>query len=271
MTVEELDTPVLTVNLDALEANLDRYQQYYRTHGIGLRPHIKTHKTLAIAHMQMARGAIGLTCQKLGEAEVMAWGGLGQDLLVPYNILGRQKLDRMVALAGQARLTVAADSETTVAGLAEAVRGAGVTVGVLVDVDLGGGRTGVQSPEEAVRLGARIAEAPGLEMRGIMAFPTPPSVRPGIVATLEALDRAGLPHPIVSGGSTKSALEAHEIPELTEYRAGEYPVGGVGHLREGRHTVAQCALRVIATVVSRPNADRAILDCGSKTLSATLV
>ncbi len=271
MRVEDLDTPVLTVDLDALEENLDRYQDYYTQHGIGLRPHIKTHKTLAIAHMQMRRGAIGLTCQKLGEAEVMAWGGLGQDLLVPYNILGKQKLDRLVALATQARITVAADSDVTVAGLAAAVKGAGVTVGVIVDVDLGGGRTGVQSPQEAVALGRRIHDAEGLELRGIMAFPTPPAVRGGIQATLAALDKAGLPHPIVSGGSTKSALQAHEIPELTEYRAGEYPVGGAGHLREGRHTVAQCALRVVATVVSRPNDGRAILDCGSKTLSASLV
>jgi D-serine deaminase-like pyridoxal phosphate-dependent protein len=104
-----------------------------------------------------------------------------------------------------------------------------------------------------------------------MGFPTAPEVRPLIQETLALFDRDGLPHPVVSGGSTAFALQAHETPELTEYRAGEYPVGGVGHLRAGRHTVAQCALRVVMTVVSRPAEGRAILDGGSKTLSASVI
>ena len=99
MRVEELDTPTLTIDLDALEENLNRYQRYFNEHGIGLRPHIKTHKTLAIAAMQMAKGAIGLTCQKIGEAEVMVNGGLTVDILIPFNIMGKQKLDRLTALS----------------------------------------------------------------------------------------------------------------------------------------------------------------------------
>ncbi len=116
MRVEELDTPTLTIDLDALEENLDRYQKYYSEHGIGLRPHIKTHKTLAIASMQMKKGAIGLTCQKIGEAEVVVSGGLDVDILIPYNILGKQKLERLMALAKRTRLTVSADSSYTVTG-----------------------------------------------------------------------------------------------------------------------------------------------------------
>ncbi len=134
MRVEDLDTPTLTIDLDALEENLDRYQKYYTEHGIGLRPHIKTHKSLALASMQMAKGAIGLTCQKLGEAEVMVSGGLAVDIMLPYNLMGKIKLDRMTALATQTRLTLAADSAYTVRGLSDAASKAGVTVGVVVAI-----------------------------------------------------------------------------------------------------------------------------------------
>jgi D-serine deaminase-like pyridoxal phosphate-dependent protein len=271
MYVDDLDTPILTIDLDALEENLDRYQRYYTRHNIGLRPHIKTHKTLAIAHMQMARGAIGLTCQKLGEAEVMVAGGLTVDIMVPYNIIGKQKLDRLCALARQTRMTVAADSAYTVASLSETAAAEGVTIGVVVEVETGMNRTGVISPQQAVELAQLIDHSPGLELRGLMGYPTPPESRPLFQETLALLDRAGLPHPVVSGGGTRYAVQAHEIPELTEFRIGEYPVGGYGHLLAGRHTVEQCALRVIATVVSRPADGRAILDCGSKTMSASIL
>jgi len=267
--IEDLDTPSLIIDLDALEGNLARYQQYFTEHGIGLRPHVKTHKTLAIAVMQMAQGVIGLTCQKIGEAEAMVNGGLATDVLIPYNIVGKQKMDRLTALARRTHLTVAVDSAYTARGLSEAAAADGVTLAVIVEVECGSDRTGVQTPREAVELGKLIDSLPGLEMRGIMGFPTPPASRPMIQETLALLDQAGLPHPIVSGGATRYALEAHLLPELTEYRIGEYPVGGEGHLRAGRHTVEQCALRVVATVISKPTADRVILDAGSKTMSAS--
>ena len=269
MRVEELETPTLTIDLDALEENLDRYQQYFTEHGIGLRPHIKTHKSLAIAAKQMERGAIGLTCQKVSEAEVFVAGGLAVDILIPYNIMGKQKLDRLKALATQTRLTVATDSMYTARGLAEAFANAGVTLGVLVEVECGMNRTGVQTAAEAVEIAQLIDKSQGLELRGFMGFPTPPSSRETIQEIIEAFDKAGLSREIVSGGSTKCAFEAHLIPELTEYRSGEYCVGGEGHLREGRHTLEQCALRVQATVISKPTADRVILDAGSKTMSAS--
>ncbi|MDA0711945.1 MAG: alanine racemase [bacterium] len=270
MQLEDLDTPSLIVDLDALEENLDRYQAYFDTHRIGFRPHIKTHKTLAIAHMQMKRGAIGLTCQKIGEAEVMASGGITRDLLIPYNIIGKQKLDRLTALARQANITVAADSAFTVRGLSEAASAAGLTIGVIVEMDTGGGRAGTVSPRETADLAKIIDDSPGCELRGFMSFPTPPETRPLIQEAIALFDKAGLPHPIVSGGSTKCAMQAHEIPELTEYRAGEYPFGGAGHYWDGRHTVDQCAVRVLATVVSRPTPHRAILDSGSKSMSASV-
>ena len=120
MHIDDLDTPFLLVHLDALEENLDRAQAYCDEHHVGLRPHIKTHKCLAISRMQMDRGAMGIVCQKLGEAEVMVDGGVDRDVLIPYNIVGRIKLERLAALAPRTRLTVAADSEYTARGLSEA-------------------------------------------------------------------------------------------------------------------------------------------------------
>ena len=266
MDLKDLDTPVLTVDLDGLEDNLDRYQRYFDQHQIGLRPHIKTHKSLAVAHMQMARGAMGITCQKLGEAEVMAGGGITGDIFIPYNIIGRQKLERLAALCRRAEMTVAADSTYTVDGLSQAAAAAGPQLKVAVE--LAQGRTGVETAQAALELGQHIDASPGLELRGLMIMPANQQVRPFLQEALELFDRAGLPHPMVSGGSTPSALQAHTIPELTEFRAGEYPVGGAAHLRNGTHTLAQCCLRAVMTVVSRPTADRAILDGGSKTLSA---
>jgi D-serine deaminase-like pyridoxal phosphate-dependent protein len=266
MSIDTLDTPTLIIDLDGLENNLERYQNYFDRHQIGLRPHIKTHKSLAIAHMQMRRGASGITCQKLGEAEVMVNGGIDTDILIPFNIVGQAKLTRLTRLARRTRLTVMADSQYTVDGLSAAAAAAGVEVGVIIEIE--NGRTGVETPQGLVELGQHIDTAPGLDFRGVMIMPAPPEIRPKIQETLDLLDRAGLKHPIVSGGSTPCAFDAHEIPELTEYRAGEYPTGGMAHLLRGTHSVEQCALRVLATVVSRPTSGRAILDAGSKSLSA---
>jgi len=267
MWVEELDTPHLIIDLDGLEDNLRRYQSYFDAHGIGLRPHIKTHKCLAIAHQQMRLGAMGIACQKLGEAEVMVNGGIDGDILIHYNIIGPAKLDRLVALGRRVCMTVAADSEYVVRGLSGAAARAGVPLGVIVELGQGG-RCGVETASEARDLAALIDSLPGVEMRGIMAMPTPPERRPFIQEVLELFDRSGLPHPIVSGGSTPCSFTSHQIPELTEHRAGEYPVGGMAHLRRGTHSLAQCALRLVTTVVSRPTGSRAILDGGSKALSA---
>ena len=266
MKVEELDTPFLLVDLDALEDNIERAQAYCDKHGVGLRPHIKTHKCLEIAHMQMARGAMGIVAQKLGEAEVMVDGGVDKDTLIPYNIIGPQKLERLTKLTTRTRLTVAADSEYTVRGLSEACFSAGVEVGVVIEI--GQGRTGVETADQAAELGALVERSPGVEMRGLMIMPSTPELRPIIQEFLAKLDAKGLPHPIVSGGASPCLWTAHEIPEVTEHRAGEYPVGGMKHLAIGTHTVAQCAARVLMTVVSRPKVDSAILDGGTKALSA---
>ncbi len=271
MLVQELDTPVLTIDIDMLAENLQRYQRYFDEHNIKLRPHIKTHKNLAIASMQMEGGAVGLTCQKIGEAEVLVAGGLDVDILIPYNIVGESKLERLMALAKQTRISVSTDSAYVAEGYSKAAVRSGITLPVLIEVDCGMQRTGVPTVEAAVELGRLVHSLPELELRGLMGFPTPPAMRPFIQEIIAAFNQAGLPCPVVSGGSTKFAMQAHEIPELTEYRIGEYTVGGAGHLLAGRHTIDQCALRIIATVVSAPTEDRVILDSGSKTLSASTI
>jgi D-serine deaminase-like pyridoxal phosphate-dependent protein len=269
MRIEDVDTPFVMVDLDALEANLVKYHTYYKEHGIGFRPHIKTHKTLAISRMQLEAGAVGITCQKLGEAEVMINGGLVTDILIPYNIIGKQKLERLTALVRRAPITVAVDSEYTALGLSEAASADDVTIGVIIEVEMGFKRTGVATLEGSLELAKVVDGLPGLELKGFMGFPTPPSTRALFQEMIALLDKSGLPHPIVSGGGTGSALLAHEIPELTEYRAGEYLVGGQYHLKNGTHTVEQCSLRAVSTVISRPADDRMFLDAGSKTLSAS--
>jgi len=269
MHVSEVDTPALVVDLDALEQNIARMQRYCDAHGIKLRPHIKTHKTIAIAQMQMAAGACGIACQKLGEAEVMVNAGI-EDVLIPYNILGAQKLDRLMRLSRRATITVAADSEYTVQGISDAARADGATIHVIVELDIHTGRCGVRSPEAARDLARKIAELPGLTFCGVMTMPSRPEMNPFLQRTLELLDEVGLPHPIVSGGSTPTSFLSHQVYGLTEIRVGEYIFGGLNHLLSGWSTEEQCALNVHTTVVSRPTPDRAILDGGSKTFSAVV-
>lgn len=270
MHIDELDTPFLMVDLDALEENLDRYQAYFREHELSFRPHIKTHKTLAIAGMQLQRGAVGLTCQKLGEVEVMV-DAHDTDYLLTYNILGQPKLERLVALARRTPITVVADNDVVVRGLSQAASAAGIELPLLIEVEMGFRRTGAVSPQAGAELAGLADSLPGLRLRGIMGFPTGPETRPLIQETTAAFDAAGLCREVVSGGSSLYAMQAHEIPELTEYRAGEYVVGGATHLLEGRHTVEQCAVRAVTTVVSRPDDERACLDAGSKTMSACVL
>jgi D-serine deaminase-like pyridoxal phosphate-dependent protein len=268
MHISELETPVAIIDLDRLEANINRFQHYLDEHGIANRPHIKTHKIPAIAHMQMNAGAVGVCCQKLGEAEVMVKAGI-TDILIPYNIIGAQKLERLMALAKVATMSVSADSEYTVKGLSEAAHRAGVELPVLVEFDTGGKRCGVQNPQQAVDLAQFIARHPSLAFGGLMTYPLNAETD-GIIEQTKALLN-GLPLPCVSVGSTGQMWHAHEHKSITEYRAGMYIYGDRWTNNVGAIATENLALKVIATVVSRPTVDRGILDAGSKTLSSDLM
>ncbi len=269
MHTDDLMTPVVVIDLDRMAANIARLQDYLDAHGIANRPHIKTHKVPAIARKQLAAGAVGITCQKVSEAEAMANAGL-DDIFLPYNIVGVAKLDRLMALARRIRLSVTADSAYTVQGYAEAAGRAGIELPVLVEFDTGAHRCGVQSPQEAAELAREVAEAPALSFGGLMTFPHNAESDEFVRATRALLGPDGLEITCVSYGGTPAAWSAHERTEVTEYRAGTYVYGDRATLRSGAMTLDQVALSVACTVVSRPTADRGILDGGSKTFSSDL-
>ncbi|UCE47438.1 MAG: D-TA family PLP-dependent enzyme [Phycisphaerales bacterium] len=270
MHIDELETPFAAVDLDKLEANIAGLQRYLDEHGIRNRPHIKTHKIPEIAHMQIEAGAVGIACQKLGEAEVMAQAGI-RDILVTYNIIGEAKLRRLMLLARRTKLSVTADSEFTVRGLSAAAQREKLELAVLVEFDCGGQRCGVQSPQEAADLARLISASAGLHFAGLMTFPSNDQTDPFVRQTKKLLRPDGLEVECVSGGGTPNMWQAHTATEVTEHRAGTYVYGDRHIIKSGAMSLDDCALTVTTTVVSRPTADRAILDGGSKTFSSDLL
>ena len=266
METASLDTPVATVDLDAVERNIGRMQAYCDEHGLAFRPHIKTHKLPAIAYLQVRAGAVGITCQKLGEAEVMLAAGL-RDILVSFPLVGAAKIERLAALAGEAAVSVVGDSETVVRGLSAGLAGHGAEVGFLVECDTGFRRTGVQSPAAAAELAVLADSLPGLRFEGLMTYPTLAETGAWLRAAREAIEARGLRVERVSAGGTPTWQLNHLAGEVTEVRAGTYVYGDRSCIANGSVPLTDCALRVRATVVSRPTPDRAILDSGSKALT----
>jgi D-serine deaminase-like pyridoxal phosphate-dependent protein len=223
---------------------------------------VKTHKCVEIARRQVAAGAAGLTCQKLGEAEVMADAGF-DDLLIPYNLVGEAKLARLEALLRRVTLTVSVDDERLLDGLARAADGAGRELGVLVECDTGLGRVGVQSPEAAAALARSIQARDGLRFDGYMTYPSPP----GAVDFLAAA-AAAVPARVVSAGGTPAMWKAEALrATVTEYRVGTYAFYDRNSVAAGAASLDDVAMTIRATVVSRPSPTRAILDAGSKALA----
>jgi D-serine deaminase-like pyridoxal phosphate-dependent protein len=256
-----IDTPAAVVDLDRLECNLRRWQDYADEAGLRNRPHVKTHRCAEIARRQIELGAAGITCQKLGEAEVMVDAGI-DDVLIPYNIVGESKLERLRALARRASVAVSVDSEALLPGLA------GADVGVLVECDTGLGRAGVQTPDDAVTLARAIARTDGLRFEGFLTYPALPRADVFLAAAVYGAQAAGLEVQTVSSGGTPTMWSARELmPLVTEYRVGNYAFYDRKSVAAGVATLDDVALTVHATVVSRPTRDRAILDAGSKALS----
>ena len=282
MRYDQLSTPALTIDLDALERNLDRMADSCRRQGVGLRPHTKTHKTPEVSRLQVERGAVGLTVAKVGEAEVMADAGL-DEILIAYPVLGADKLRRLVALAGSRRMIVSLDSLRAAEELSQAASQQGCTVGVLVEFDVGFHRCGLEPGPPTLEIARKIARLPGVEFRGLMTYfgnvwgsRTERQAGAELVAekverALAAFDESGLKVEIVSGGSTPSAEFAHLVPGLTEIRPGTYVYNDLNTLCQGACELADCAARVVTTVVSTAVPGRAIIDAGSKTLSSDLL
>ncbi|TCR87750.1 D-TA family PLP-dependent enzyme [Rhizobium sp. BK376] len=271
--LDQVATPMPVIDESRLAANIARVQAYCDTHGKRFRPHIKTHKIAAIARQQLEAGAVGINCQKVTEAEVFADAGF-DDILITYNILGAAKLARLKALnARVAKLAVVADSDVTVAGLA-ATFGADRPLTVLVECDTGGKRCGVQTPEVAVALAEKIAAAPGLRFGGILTYPAiggAESVEHFMARTMRLLADKGIDCPVRSSGGSPDLFAAHLVPSATEHRAGTYVYNDRSMVRAGHCTAGDLAMHILATVVSRPAPDRAVLDCGSKALTSDLL
>ncbi len=269
MHIDEIETPAVLIDMDRVEANLARAQAYADAHGLPLRPHVKTHKLPEMAQKQMALGAVGITCQKIGEAEAMADGGL-TDIFLPYNILGAAKLDRLAALHARVTLAVTADSATTIDGYAARFT-ADAPLTVLVECDTGAGRCGVQDADQAVALARRIDAAPGLRFGGLMTYPARGGTKAAdawLMRAKTALETAGLPPPVISSGGTPDLMQAADGAVTSEYRPGTYIYSDRMQVALGHGALEDCALTVKATVVSRPTDSRAVLDSGSKALAA---
>lgn len=269
MTVSELDTPAVTILLDRVEANISRAQALLDAHGVKNRPHIKTHKIPAIAKMQVAAGAVGITCQKLGEVEAFVEEGAADDILITYNIIGEAKAERLMGLSRRVgRLAVVLDNEVVAKGLSDAARRHDGEVRFLVECDTGYGRNGVQSPEQALALARQALAMPHMRFEGLMTFPNGPKTGAFFERALKLFGEAGIPVPVVSGGGTPALGKVGDFPMLTEHRAGTYVYNDVMMVSSGAGTWDDCAMQVRTTVVSRPTDERAILDAGSKVLTS---
>lgn len=271
-----LETPVPLVDLDRLERNIATMGDYARRHGLGLRPHTKTHKALAVARAQVAHGAIGLTCATTREAEVMAEAS--RDLLVAHPPVGA-KAERLMRLDRAVHLMVALDSEHSLASLAAAARRHDRPVRVLIELDMGMRRVGVTGVEEAIRLARLVGAHAPLGYAGIAFYPGQIRQQPGeereahlarldaaLQQALERLHDAGVAPGIVSGGSSPTAFDTHRVRGLTEFRPGTYVYHDRNQLVLGACTHDELAFTVLATVVSTAVPGQAVVDAGTKAL-----
>ncbi len=281
--VAAIDTPALVVDVDALERNLDLMAHAVRGAGVALRPHAKSHKCPDIARMQQERGAVGICCQKVSEAEAFVDAGIG-DILVTNEIVGTAKLARLARLARRAVVGVLADDAANVAELSAAARAADTTLDVLVEIDAGAHRCGVQPGEPAARLATAIARAPGLRLRGLHAYHggaqhlRSPGERGAAVAeavrlaalSKAAIEAAGLRCPVVTGAGTGTWQLERDSGVYNELQPGSYIFMDADY---GRNALAadqhhfEHSLYVLTTVMSRPARERAIVDAGLKALA----
>lgn len=279
----EIDTPALLLDLPTVEANLHRMADFFKDKEVKLRPHVKLHKaTPALAHLQLQAGAIGLTCAKLSEAEVLAGAGI-KDILIANQVVGGQKIRRLVNLAAHTNVIVAVDNYENVRQLSRAAEARGVMLRVLAEVDIGNARCGVEPYGPALELSKAIVNSPGLIYMGLMGydghltFQVDPADREQLaieanttlIETRRYIEAAGLEVPIVSGSGTFTYKYVSRLKGITEIQAGTYLLMDTA-FREKGVTDFDLTLSVLATVISRPPRpgaeDLAIIDVGRKSI-----
>jgi D-serine deaminase-like pyridoxal phosphate-dependent protein len=274
-----LDTPALLVDLDVMDANITRIAAFCRHHGVGWRPHIKGHKTVEVARKELAAGAVGITCAKLGEAEVMGAAGIA-NILIANQIVGPIKIRRLMALCDAADPIVAVDSMANVASLAGAAADRQRPLHVVIEVDIGMKRAGVAPGASVVALAKAISEHPSLRFRGLIGWEAHAvtiadtkekeravAAAVGLLAASAAACRqAGYALDIVSCGGTGTFPHCAMQPGVTEVQVGGAIFSDM-HYRDHYHTDFPCALTLMATVTSRPTGTRIVLDAGKKAMS----
>lgn len=271
--LEDLETPVPVIDIDVVERNVMQWQSRCDMLGLANRPHIKTHKLAGLAQYQIAQGAKGITVQKLGEAEIMADAGI-RDMLLTFNVVGRNKTDRLAALARRTDISVVADNHQMIEGLSYAAAKAGRTISVLVECDTGAKRNGVQTPEAALVLAQTIDKSDSLSFGGLMTYA-------GVGQRLQAAafldetkircETTGLGVSTITSGGSPDMWKDEGLSSLTEYRAGTYIYFDRSLVASGTCDYEDCALSVLTAVVSRPTDARAILDAGTKSLTSDLL
>ena len=277
MDLKTVETPVAVVDLPTVRRNAQRVAAYARDHGIGWRPHVKTHKSLGIARIQLESGARGLTVATPREAEVMST--ICNDLLLAHPPVGAARIQRVLALPAPVDLTVALDDRRALDTFGAAAAAADRRVGVLLEVDMGMGRVGVDDLDVLVELARRCDSLSHLDYRGILFYPGHirdpgpagevafQELRRRLDRTLEALHGAGLSPGVVSGGSTPLLYRSHELEGLTEMRPGTIIYSDREALAAGVARPEDLAYTILATVVSAPSPGRVVVDAGSKALS----
>ncbi len=276
-------TPGLALDLAVLDHNLDEMASIARSAGVELFPHAKTHRMAAVGVRQVERGADGLCVAKLGEAEAFAEAGVGR-LFVANPIYGKDKAERALALSRKVDLVLATDSEAGAASIGETFAAAGATARVMLAIDYGLGREGV-SADKAPEIAVAIHAVPGIELVGIYTHEGTTygakdqsdlagrarAAGEFMVGVAQSIRARGVALPIVSLGASASAREVAHVPGVTQIRPGIYAFNDVGQIALGNASLGTTAIRVIATVVSHPDPDRACIDAGSKALSTDLV
>ena len=274
--IRDIETPALLVDLDIMERNLMRAADYAASHGLALRPHVKTHKSPLVAERQIALGATGLTCATPFEAQVMS--AATSDILVAYPPIGALRARRLAELPASVKLVVALDSHAAIDELSHAAEAAKRSVGVYVELDVGMHRVGVTGVNEAIALARRVSDDPNLDFTGIAFYPGHvreavndqdaklESLGAALTAALQAFEREGLVPRVVSGGSTPTLWRTHEIPGVTEMRPGTYVYNDRTTAAIGACGWDDCALTVLATVISTAVPGQAVIDAGTKSL-----
>jgi D-serine deaminase-like pyridoxal phosphate-dependent protein len=279
--IKKLDTPAVIVDLDIVEKNINAMSEVVKKAGIKHRPHIKTHKSTFLAKMQQKAGAKGITCAKLGEAEVFADEGFN-DILIAFPIVGEKNLSRFQKLAEKIEVKTVVDSKEVAEGLSKVGQSMGKKIQVYIEVDGGIQRCGRQPGEDTVQFAKSIENLPGIDIMGVLSYAgqiygindkekikeMAKEESKTLFTTAEALRKAGFNIREVSGGSSISSKFAQNMEGITEIRAGNYIFHDQAQLATGMVSVDDCALRVIVTVISATAPGRAIIDAGSKTLTS---